>query len=124
HRALHRALLELFRELRRSELTIDDPHTDMARAALAAFGVFQELIHPYADRTGIRDRAAQRLLGATSMPRVLNELGGLVVTLPPRLDPADIRLLAGAARWVPVRAAFATFGSDELANELPYEAAK
>jgi hypothetical protein len=55
HRALHQALLQLFRELRRSETSVDEPHTEMAPAALAAFANVQELIQPYADRTSIRD---------------------------------------------------------------------
>jgi hypothetical protein len=95
----------------------------MAEAALAAFARFECLIEPFADRTSLRNRAAQRLLGSSAMPSALIELGALVVVLPVRLDPADVRLLAASSHWVPVHAAFATFADDELANALPAAAA-
>src|SRR5260370_2789096 len=57
HPALHQTLLQLFRELRRSETQLDSPPSAMAEAALAAFNTFERLIHPYADRTTLRTRA-------------------------------------------------------------------
>ncbi len=42
--------------------------------------------------------------------------------LPTRLDPADVQLLAAAARWVPIRAAIADFGEDEIDQALPEQA--
>jgi ATP-dependent helicase/nuclease subunit B len=120
HRALHQALLLLFRELRRLEIHIETPHSAMAAAALQAYAEFQRLIEPFNDRTRIRKRATDRLLNATIAPRELQELGGLILFLPTRLDKADARLLAALARWTPVRAAFTQFqATDELGNALP-----
>ena len=107
HPALHQSLLQLFRELRRSEAQIAQPPSAMARAALAAFHDFEDLTRPYLDRTTLRRLAAQQLIAAASRPAVLAELGALVLVLQSRMDPADVQLLAAAARWVPVRAAFA-----------------
>ncbi|SRR6266545_4491412 len=44
HRALHQSLLQLFRELRRSELSIEHPPSEMARAAVLAFRAYERLI--------------------------------------------------------------------------------
>src|SRR5579864_6678433 len=54
HPALHQSLLQLFRELRRSETEIVRPASAMAQAAVAAFGAFEALIQPYLDRTTLR----------------------------------------------------------------------
>src|SRR5579864_8792392 len=123
HPALHQSLLQLFRELRRSETEVEQPPSAMAQAAVAAFRAFEGLIQPFLDRTTLRRLAADHLAAATSRPPVLGELGALVVVLPSRLDPADVLLLAAAAQWVPVRSAFAAFDEDELANALPVKAA-
>jgi hypothetical protein len=109
----------LFRELRRQDATIAEPPNEMARAALQAFAAFQRIIAPYADRTRVRQRATDRLLGSDTMPRELVELGALVLLVPPRLDPVDARLLAAIARWARLHTGFAEFDdSDELANAL------
>src|SRR6266542_6498219 len=68
HRALHQSLLQLFRELRRSEISIEHPPSEMARAAVLAFQVYERLIAGYLDRTSIRKRAARRLLEASRTP--------------------------------------------------------
>jgi ATP-dependent helicase/nuclease subunit B len=120
HRSLHRALVQLFRELRRQEVSLNGPLTEMARAAHDTFAIFNQLIEPYADRTRIRERAAEHLTSARAVPRPLMELGAFVAFLPPRLDPVDARFLAALARWTPVRLACAAFGDSEaLANALP-----
>src|SRR5438445_5394007 len=123
HPALHQTLLQLFRELRRSEACIEHAPSAMARAALEAFDTFEALIQPFADRTRLRKAAARSLIAMTERPPALAELGALVVALPVRLDPADVQLLAAAALWVPVRAALAAFEDDELASALPARAA-
>ena len=124
HRSLHQVLLQLFRDIRRLEVTIEAPQSDMARAALQTYAVFERLIEPYADRTSIRRRATRRLQLATSTPRELVELGGVILYLPTRLDAVDARLLAALAKWIPLRAAFAWFGAeDDLANQLPKQGA-
>ena len=123
HPALHQSLLQLFRELRRSQAQIERPPSAMARAAVAAFHTFEDLTRPFIDRTSLRAQAADHLMKAATMPSALRELGALIVVLPSRLDPADVQLLATAARWVPVRSAFATYDDDELANAQPARAA-
>ncbi|MHB8618362.1 MAG: PD-(D/E)XK nuclease family protein [Chloroflexota bacterium] len=106
HPALHQALLGLFRELRRQEVDVDAvaarSSEPMAIAALHAYRAYRHLTRDYDDPTSVRRRAAAVLAGARSIPRELAELGPLVLWLPTRLDPADARLLAAAARWVPV----------------------
>ena len=109
-RSLHRALLDLFRELRRGEpdpasLTAVAP-SRAARAALAVYGEFQQLTATYDDPTKRAARAARVLASATTVPTGLARLGALVLFLPTRLDPADVRFLAATARWVPLGAAF------------------
>src|SRR3979411_2822192 len=64
HPALHQPLLQLFRELRRSETRIEWPPSAMAEAAFAAFDTFESLIHPYVDRTSLRTQAGRRILAA------------------------------------------------------------
>ena len=124
HRTLHQTLLQLFRELRRQEVVLEGPVSEMARAALDTFVIFRELIGRYADRTRLRERATERLVSSQAIPRELVELGAFVVFLTPRLDPVDGRLLAALARWAPVRAAFAEFDDgDALANALPTQGA-
>ncbi|MBV9327888.1 MAG: PD-(D/E)XK nuclease family protein, partial [Chloroflexi bacterium] len=123
HPALHESLLHLFREMRRSEARLEQPHSPMARAATAAFDVFKNLIEPYVDRTSLRRLAADVLTRAPAIPPILGQLGALVVVLPSRLDPADVALLAAAARWLPIRTLIASFTDDDLANTLPALAA-
>src|SRR6266542_4481682 len=123
HRALHQSLLQLFRELRRSEISIEHPPSELARAALLAFQAYERLIATYLDRTSVRQRAARRLLEAGRTPPALAELGGLILMLPSRLDPADVQLLEAAARWLPIRAAIADFHDDEVASTLPEQVA-
>ena len=124
HRSLHRALFQLFREIRRLEVQVKAPRSEMARAALQTYAVFERLIAPYADRTSIRKRATRQLQLATSTPRELIELGAVMLYLPTRLDAVDARLLAALAKWIPLRAAFAWFEEeDDLANQLPRQGA-
>ena len=124
HRTLHQTLLQLFRELRRQEVVFEGPLSEMGRAALDTFVIFRELIGGYADRTRLRERAAQRLAASPTTPPELLDLGAFVVFLSPRLDPVDARLLAALAHWAPVRAAFAEFDDgDALANALPDQGA-
>ena len=68
HRTLHQTLLQFFRELRRQEVSVEGPVSEMARAALDTFVIFRELIGHYADRTSLRARATDCLVSATSHP--------------------------------------------------------
>ena len=125
HRALHQALMQLFREVRRGESVLQVSGSEMARAAAEAYGVFEKLIAPFTDRTRLRELAALRVASATETPRELHELGGIVVCQLPRLDPADARLLAALARWTPVHANFVGFDDgDDLADTLPAEGSR
>ncbi|HEY1294390.1 MAG TPA: PD-(D/E)XK nuclease family protein [Chloroflexota bacterium] len=125
HRALHQALLHLFRELRRNNAELGASNSEMGRAAAETHRVFRELIAPFSDRTRLREVAAERLLMATEPPAPLEELGTILVHQLPRIDPADARLLASIARWTSLRAVFARFDAEDvLANALPSEGAR
>lgn len=129
HRSLHRALVELFRELRRSA---PDParltgsaRSRAAQAALGAYRDFQDRTRDYDDPTRRADRAARHLSGAGSIPDALARLGALVIFLPTRLDPHDVRFLAAAARWVPLWAALVEVSDPQgLGDEPGREAAE
>jgi hypothetical protein len=120
HPSLYQALLELFRELRRSGRPAASPEllgaTDTTRAALAIYQIFEQLTDPYDNPTRLAEAAAERLERATRRPGDLARLGALVLFLPTRLDPAEARFLAAAARWVPLIAAFPSVG-DSLGDQ-------
>jgi hypothetical protein len=125
HRALHQALMRLFRELRRGSTELDTSHNEMARLAADTYAAFTALIARFTDRTRLRERAAERVALATERPAPLRELGAVLVYQLPRLDAADAALLAAMARWTSLHVAFARFeDADALANALPAESAR
>jgi ATP-dependent helicase/nuclease subunit B len=108
HHSLHRALISLFRELRRVE---GGPSSDpgnvhpVAQAALSSYGRWRRLTEGFVDQTETREVAARRLQAASACPPELAELGDLVLLLPTRVDPVDARLIGAIGRWVRVRVA-------------------
>ncbi|HLZ31509.1 MAG TPA: PD-(D/E)XK nuclease family protein [Chloroflexota bacterium] len=133
HYPLYQELLRLFRELRRQEVEpgaiAELPNVSEATvAAAAAYQAFRHLTADYADATDIRQLAsaafANRNPAALPLPleggglgcvpaatfRSLREIGAIIVYLPPRLDPADVRLLTQLAALVDVRIGLASFG--------------
>ena len=129
HRSLQEALLELFRELRRSEVDLNGlrvaNQTRAARAALVAYRDFQAITAGYDDRTRRAQRASDFLNRARSIPPELARFGALVLLLPTRVDPAEARFLAAAARWVPVCAALINIADPQgLGHEPSQDIAK
>src|SRR5262249_19369165 len=116
-RALHDALGALFRELRHEDeadaaLDAIADQGPVAAAAVAAFRRFGDLSRAYYDVPALAH------LGATAAQhraRWAEDLGALVLYLPPRLDAAEIAMLGEIGRHVSVVAAFAHFG-DALAD--------
>lgn len=114
HRSLQQALVALFRELRRVE--IDDAtlatltNNPTTQAAIALFREFQSQTQGYDNPTHLAHLAIENLNQSRDIPRELAWLGALILFLPPRLDPAEARFLAAAARWVPLVAAFSEVG--------------
>jgi RecB family exonuclease len=105
--SVRQALVELFRELRRSEVIADGTTiSPTTRDALDAFRAYRQLTWRYDNQTTIANAATARLRAAADIPPVLAALGALVLYLPTRLDPAEIRFLAAAARWLPFVAGF------------------
>lgn len=123
HRSLQQALLDLFRELRRCEVDVDAlddaQQTEAARAALAAYRDFQTITAAYDDRTRRANRASDLLDRARSIPTVLARFGPLVLFLPTRVDPAEVRFLAAAARWTPFYAAIADVSDPQGVGDEP-----
>lgn len=111
HRSLQQALIELFRELRRGEVDVDvlsqAQPSRAAQAALGAYREFQAMTAVYDNPTRRASRAADDLNHARFNPSGLARFGPLILFLPTRLDPAEARFLAAAARWVPFSAALA-----------------
>jgi hypothetical protein len=120
--ALHDALGALFRELRHEAepAVVLDAITARGRvgqATVAAFRRYLALTCDYYDVPALAQLAAE---AATRSRRWANELGALVLYLPPRLDAAEIALLGRLGEQVPIRAAFAAFGepqADRLQEE-------
>jgi ATP-dependent helicase/nuclease subunit B len=114
HYPLYQELLRLFRELRRQEI---EPSTitelpdvsDAATAAVASYLAFRQLTAEYADATDVRQLAADALVNSTPISSSLREIGAIIAYLPPRLDPADIRLLTVLSTRVEVRIGLAAF---------------
>ena len=86
----------------------------VAAAAVAAFRRFRDLSGAYYDVPALAHLAAS---AAQRRARWADDLGALVLYLPPRLDAAEIAMLGEIGQHVPVVAAFAHFG-DELADGL------
>jgi ATP-dependent helicase/nuclease subunit B len=126
HPSLHQALLELFRELRRTGRPAASPEllgaTTTTEAALSIYRTFEQLTDPYDNPTRLAEAAAERLERAPRPPGDLARLGALVLFLPTRLDPSEARFLAAAARWVPLIAAF-PFVGDFLGDKPSRDAA-
>src|SRR5450755_2579639 len=114
HYPLYQELLRLFRELRRQEI---EPTTitalpnvsEATTAAAASYTAFRKLTAHYADSTDVRQLAADALVNPSPVSRPLREIGAVIVYLPPRLDPADIRLLTALAGSVDLRIGLASF---------------
>jgi ATP-dependent helicase/nuclease subunit B len=127
HPSLNQALLELFRELRRSGRPAASKEllgaTDTARAALSIYQIFEQLTDPYDNPTRQAEAAAEGLERAVRRPEDLARLGALVLFLPTRLDPSEARFLAATARWLPLIAAFPYVG-DPLVDTPSRDAAK
>jgi hypothetical protein len=123
HPSLHGALLDLFRALRRAERDPAAPAptgaSEVTRAALDAYRAFTERTAPYDDLTGLTTRAAERLADGAEAPPELTRLGALVLFLPTSFYAAEARFLAAAARWVPLRAAFAHVGDPTGVGDAP-----
>ncbi|MBV9359542.1 MAG: PD-(D/E)XK nuclease family protein, partial [Chloroflexi bacterium] len=123
HLGTRRELVRLYRELRREEVDVEQAvrtaSSPMAIAALGTYPVYRRLTSGYLDPTDLRDLATRRLLEGSPVPTSLREVGALVVFLPARLDPADVRLLAAAARYVSLRACFMDL--PELDRDAPSE---
>jgi ATP-dependent helicase/nuclease subunit B len=115
HYPLYQELLRLFRELRRQELapttiTALPNVSEASGAAAASYLAFRRLTAEYADATDVRQLAVAALVHPNPASRSLREIGAVIVYLPPRLDPADIRLLTTLAARVNVRIGLAAFG--------------
>ena len=112
HRSLHDSLGALFRELRHLDdgAAVDQiaARGDVAGAATATFRRFEALTEPYYDVPGLA-RLAAAVADRGNAPWA-EDLGALVLYLPPRLDRAEIHLLGRIGRRVPVVAAFAHLG--------------
>lgn len=123
HYPLYRELLRLFRELRRQELSPAvfanlSGVSEATSAAAETFAAFRELTLAYPDTTEVRRLAAEALPDdGAEAPPLLREIGPVLVYLPTRLDPVDVRLLAKLARWVNVRIALSSFGDPTLLGD-------
>jgi len=91
YHTVHKTLLQLFRELRRSETRVERARSQMAKATLEAFET------PSVSSTTRKTRG-RGLRSATVAPQVLIELGALLGVLPQHFDPADVHVVAAAAR--------------------------
>lgn len=129
HPSLRRLLVDRFREIRRAELdcaTADAPRP-AARALFEMYHEFSRLVAGYDTPTTRANAAARRLSEAGKPPSWLPRLGTVVLFLPTRLDPAEVRFLAALARWTPLVAAFPFFqelaevGSPPRADQRPLE---
>jgi ATP-dependent helicase/nuclease subunit B len=115
HYPLYQELLRLFRELRRQQIeptTITElpDVSEAAAATVASYMSFRELTAQHADPTDVRQLAGDALVDSSPSSSSLREIGAIVAYLPPRLDPADIRLLTALAARVDVRIGLASFG--------------
>src|SRR5262249_39794549 len=98
---------------------LHDATSPMSTAALRTYPVYRRLTSSYLDPTDIRDFATHRLDESRAMLPALREAGPLVLFLPNRLDPADLRPLTPASRHVWLWAAFAEL--PELDRDAPSE---
>jgi len=112
HASLQAALLDLFREARRSEIDLSrvvlgdaastERFSSAARDAALVYQTYLARIAAYDNHTAELNRAADRLEHARRIPPELARWGALILFLPARLDPAEVRLLAAAARFAPL----------------------
>lgn len=126
HYSLQQALVELFRELRRCEVDVDalseSQLSRAARAALEVYREFQTITAGYDNPTRRANRAAEDLSHVRSAPSGLARFGPLILFLPTRVDPAEARCLAAAARWVPFYAALADLSDPQGTGDEPGQA--
>src|SRR5438067_744088 len=132
HRSLQDALGAFFRELRHRE----DPGLVLptlagtgavGSGATDAFQRYEALTAAYPDVPQLSQLAAQVAGRAEGRPRWADDMGVLIVYLPPRLDESELRLLGQLGRHLQIVAAFACCGelqADQLMQETAESLAK
>lgn len=137
HASLQAALLELFREARRAEVDLDvvlgagdaGKYSQAARDAARVHRTYVERIASYDNNTDQLRRAAATLEHAEEIPPRLARWGALILFLPTRLDPGEVRFLAAAARFVPLVVGLIQTGDrreagDKLSREMAEQLAE
>jgi len=127
HRSLQESIGTMFRDLGH----LDDlaPVLDslaasgrVAAGATSAYRRFAALTAAFPDVPAQLRLAAEVANRASGAARWIEEIGALLVYLPPRLDAADLQLLEAMGRHLPVLVAFAHL-SDAQADSLVEETA-